>query len=778
MKTKLFHSAAGCALTMALALPTAARAQDSQPAADQGIQEIIVTATKAATSANDTPIALSVIGANQLAQQGVHGAADLQNIAPSLNVGSAAHGASITIRGVGSTDTTSKGTQGVSFNIDGVPIGRPQLMSLAFLDLERVEVLRGPQGTLYGKSSTGGAINLVTAKPKDELEGSASFELGSYNTRRGEAMINVPVTDFFAIRAAAAFNSRNGFIKPVLGDTGTLKSSRDLDDEDNWTARITGKVDFGGGSDFILAGTFGHIGGNNATSSALWYRVKGMSTKDALKVYANPYIGSSDDDFYNITGILHVDVGPVLMTYEGSRIKFDAQDVYNPSVIDPYGSTGNPSYLWTDYRAKIRSDSHEIRFSNSAPGRLTWVAGANYYAEKIPEKDMNWQVLIQDGCSQPTLDAACYVPNPGIVGTTKHESMGVFGQASYDLTDQIRLTAGGRYSDDSVSRSYTIAAGDAPAGGWLDQNGNLCGPPNYCVNGTDNYGKQSSSKFTWRLGIDFRPVPDQLIYASIATGYKQGGFNDVDPVNGGVGKYGPESLTAYEIGYKGRIASNLQYNTAVYYYDYAKYQLTGSTFLTPSVTGGAPVVLIYTTNPPARFYGWENEIEWRPTRNDDLNLTFALADGEFGKGANVGFIYSNRIDWSGKRPDSLATFSGTASWEHRFPLASGGYIKARAGTKFSNGYYLSDLGGQGNPFTGEYTTLPQQYRQGGFTRTDLTLGYTSENGKLDVTAFVRNIENNLQLVSAPNGMGTGNDDQVFARIADPRTYGIRVGVRF
>jgi iron complex outermembrane receptor protein len=749
--------------------------------ADGGValEEIIVTAQKVETKANDTPIALSVFQGEKLAQQGVFGPADLQNIAPSVNIGSASHGANITIRGVGSTDRTSKGTQGVSFNVDGVPIGRPQLMSLAFLDLERVEVLRGPQGTLYGKSSTGGAINLITAKPKGEFDASAAVEIGNYDTKRGEAMINVPVGDSFALRAAAAFNNRDGYIKQALGNNQVVQPARDLYDEDNWTARLTGLVRLGDNADFTLAGTFGHIGGNNATSNVLWYRVKQRPTKEALKVYYNPYVGESDNDFSNITGIFNADVGAVHVTYTGSRIDFKARDIFNTSVTDPAGIPGaTPSYTWTDYRADIVNDAHEIRFSNANSGPLTWVVGANLFKEKIDEVDMNWLVVITPACPQPNLLPACYSPNPQIVGRTKHDSKSVFGQASYDISDAVRLTAGARYSDDEVSRRYMIASGGAPAGGWIDASGKPCGPPNACVNGKNNQGVSASKKFTWRLGADFRPAPDQLIYATVSTGYKQGGFNDFDPVNGGVGPYGPESMIAYELGYKGRVAPNLQFNSSLYYYDYDKYQLTGATFLTPSVTGGAPLVLIYTTNPPAKFYGWENEISWKPVRNGTLNLSFALADGEFGKGANVGFIFSNRQSWAGKRPDNLATFSGTASYEHVFPLARGGAFNARVSTKFSNGYYLSDLSGQGNPFTGVYTTLPQQYRQGGFTRTDLNIGYTTESGQFSVNAFVRNLENDLQLVGNPEGMGTGNADRVYGRVADPRTYGLRLSVKY
>lgn len=775
-----------------------ANAAPPPPSGPDGQGDIIITAQKTSTLASKTPIALSVFTGKDLDTRGVYSVADLQNIAPALNVGSAARGANITIRGVGTTDISSKGEQGVSFNIDGVPTGVAQIMSLAFLDLDRVEVLRGPQGTLYGKSSTGGAINLITNKPKFDTEASASFELGNYNARRGEAMINVPVVDdVFALRAAAVFNKRDGFILPVLGAPAMGPSQRALDDEDNWMVRLTGLVRLGSHADFTLAGTYGKVGGTGNDGSALWFRVinnNRSGSAAARSVFYNPYAGVLHDKFYNITGILNADLGDAVhFTYTGARIHLSTNDDYQPSVTDPVGGGGTPNYTWTAYGSTVKNDSHEIRFSNARPGPLTWVVGANYTREYIFENDLNWQVSATDlavpptsACPTPNYLPACYSPNPMIIGPTTHSSKGVFGQGSYAVSDQFKFTLGARYSDDKATRTYTIAAGPGPLPGglWPDAAGNPCGPPNACI-GNHEYGESKSGKLTWRLGADWTPAPNQLFYASVATGYKGGSFNDFDPVTHATKAYGPEDLIAYEVGYKGRPIPTLQFNSALYYYDYKHFQLTGATFLTPNITGGAPYVLIYTTTPPMKLYGWENELTWTPTRDDTVGLSAALANGSFGKGAKVGFIFVNQVDWSGKRPDSLATFSGTASYEHRFHMATGGFVSARVQTKFSNGYYLSDLGGQGNPFTPAlanpvlaYSLPPTQYRQPGFTRTDLSLGYTSAGGKWSIMAYVRNVENKLQFIGAPQGMGTGNSDRVFARVADPRTFGARLSISY
>ena len=481
------------------------------------------------------------------------------------------------------------------------------------------------------------------------------------------------------------------------------------------------------------------------------------------------------------------------LTYDGARIDFKARDNKSASTGDPAGAAGTPNYTWAQYDADISTDSHEVRLSNAEPGAFTWVIGANYINEKIDEQDKKWQTI--DGPSQqangttvncvaPTLSNACNAPNPHILGLTSHKSEGVFGQASYAVTDRFKLTGGLRYSHDQAQRRATLAVGGL-ANTFKDANGNVCAPPNGCIGGP-NVGGFKGSKVTWRAGADFQITPDQLLYASVSTGYKAGSFNDFDPVVRGAGTYGAEELVAYEVGYKGKIMPTLQYNTSAYYYDYSKFQLTGATFLTPNITGGPPQVVIYTISVPAELYGWENELNWRPSRNDTVGAGFTLEHGAYSGKALVGFIYSNRIDFNGKRLDRLPTFTARINYEHRFPLASGAYFSARVTSKYSSSYVVSDLGGSGNPFAGIYDVLPQQYKQGSFTRTDLNFGYTSENGKFSLDVFVRNLENDLQLLGPPQGInsaaqiaaGQGNRDRTTVRISDPRFFGARLALRY
>ena len=778
--------------------PTSTSAPPSRPLSENGLdtQEIVVTAQKTSSVASRTPVALSVFSGQALQDQGVTNVQNLGALAPGLVVGNAAQGVNISIRGVQSTDYSSKGEQSNAFNIDGIPIGRPQIAGLAFFDLERVEVLRGPQGTLYGKSSTGGAINVITAKPKNELSGAASVELGNFSTRRGDAFVNVPLTPTLAVRAAVDVNKRDGYVYPTLGNAQTVRSQDKLNDEDNYTARLSALWHYLDNGSVTLTGTFGHIGGTgNVNDGILYSQLKDGNGKSQRRVFYNPQAGRLNDHFYVINGEVNQDLGPVHVSYDGAYVSFDAKDNKFYSTGDPNAAPGFPkSYTWSDYRAHITENSNEIRFSNAEPGRLTWVVGGNIFNEKIPEQDHNWQTLIVSPadalannlpvCAPPTLSAACNNPNPNINGTTKHKSEGVFGQASFAVTDRLKLTGGVRYSRDHATRDATIFAGPGP---FLGADGTKCGPLNTCVTGgLTNVGEFKGHKITWRAGVEFQMTPSQLLYATISTGYKPGSFNDVDPTKPGTGSqpYGYESLTSYEVGYKGKILPNLQVAASGYYYDYSKFQLTGATFLTPNFTGGPPLVLIYTTIVPVKMYGAELEATWRPSSHDTIGVNLTSAAGHYSGLAPLGFIFSHQIDFKGKRLDLLAHFTSRVNWEHRFDLSGGGFISARVATNFNSGYYNTDPGGDGNPFSGMYSLLPQQYKQGSFTRTDLNLGYTNANGKLSVDAFVRNVENDLQQLGPPqhiNGNGTGGaviDNRATIRVSDPRFYGVRLTVRY
>jgi iron complex outermembrane receptor protein len=761
--------------------------------------EIIITAERTESTASKTPIALSVFTGEQLSTEGINNAQNLDQLAPGVTVANNNHGISISIRGVTTTDPTSKGTQDIAYSMDGIPVLRPEEMQLGFFDLERVEILRGPQGTLYGASSTAGAVNVISARPKGDFDAYATAEVGNYDTRRGTAMVNLPLTDNFWVRGAMNYNYRDGYLNPVL-DAGSQQAEHNLDDEDNLSGRVTALWTISDKANLTLTGNFGHIGGTGSTNAMLWDRLND-SASDRFDVYYNPYAGVYNDRFANFNVELNWDFGPVRMTYDGAHFRYDGAENYNPSTSVPFG--GTPSYSWSFYTIGVDTDYHEFRFSSTGDGPFSWVAGANYLHELNNEIDANWSSPV--ACS-PSLASSCSGnPNPDIDGPNMHETKGIYGQLNYNVTDALKLTAGARWTQDAMYRHATLAAGGAPGTVWMNAEGGPCGPINgSCVNSNngsilDDDGDEHDSKVTWRVAADYTLAPNQMLYAYVATGFKAGGFNDLDPTTTThkPAPYGPEDNTAFEIGYKGKPTSNIQFTSDIYYYDYSKYQLTGATFLSPSVSGGNPLVLIYTTIVPVTIYGWENEVKWNATPNDIFDVSFVYENGYFNKGkdqAMVGFIYNDQIPWGGHRLDNMPKFSGTPSYEHLFNLTNGNSIVARVQSKISSGYGESDYGGS-NPVPGPppflippglgaaaYGLLPTQYQQKSYTRTNMDLSYKTSNGKFELGAYVRNLENKIQILGPPQNYSNSADgypaDDTTVRVSEPRTYGMRITVRY
>ncbi len=734
----------------AFAQTAAAPATDVQSGTKSGkdIVEVVVTAQKRSEAVNKTPLAITAITGDTLKAEGVVNVADLQNVAPAVTVGHDGFGVNINIRGVTTTDTTSKGEQGISFNVDGVPIGRPTEMQLAFFDVGRVEVLRGPQGTLYGKSSTGGAINIITNKPASTFQASADAEIGSYNTQRANLMLNVPANDQLAFRVALNTNKRDGWL-PLTGGYPARN------DEDNASGRLSALWKPTADFSWLLTYTGGEVRGVGGGADLYSAFLNGKG-KAQLQGLGDPFGARTHENFGNISTELNGNFGAVHATLVGAHLHFTADDL-GSSTNDPNANTSGPFsgfYAWREYRGTVATDDAELRFSNQEPGKLDWVAGINYFREDIHESDHNWNAP----AATPTLAASGNGIDP--LNETVHTSSGLFAQFTYHVTDALRLTLGARESKDEVNRVGTFAAGHGPTGTpfppWTQANGSPCTAPNDCI-GTPNNGFESAKKPTWRLGADYQVAPNNMIYASVATGYKAGGFNDFDPKTGGTGTYLPEQLTAYEAGYKGRLLPNLQYNTDVFYYDYSNDQIS-------SLENIAGNFVIFTRAVPVKISGWENEAHWRITPADTIDGSLVFESSKYVK-FMAGLL--GNVDWSGRQLDKTPGTSANLGYSHVWTLANDQTFVFHVQSKYSSSYKLSDI------------QDAVQYTARAYTRTDLTVTYNMKGGDYYIQGYIKNLENKVQLESAPgtvpnpaipNGASVG--------VTEPQMLGIRVGAKY
>jgi iron complex outermembrane receptor protein len=762
--TKFPKSVLTCAISLAMLHAAGVHAQDASSTTTTTttatkspitLDQVTVTATKRAESPSKIPVAISVLEGEQLRTLGVNSVSDIEQVAPGVTVGRDVFGVNVAIRGVTTTDTTSKGEQGIAFNVDGVFIGRPSIQGLSFFDIDHIEVLRGPQGTLYGKSSTGGAINIITKKPElGTTDGHVQLEAGNYNTRRGEFGFNLPIGETMALRIAGASNDQDGWLKPVDGAASegyytSAKGQAAKNDTKNRTARVTYLWQPNEQLRVLLGATGGHVGGTGPGTAVVDNLDKGGSA--TLQILPNPFREHIDEDFLNFNSDVSYDFGATTLTWVGAHDHYKANNFTSLNNNPDVNYQGPPDafqslYGWGEYRGTVNVDSHELRLSNTEPARLDYVAGLNYYREQIKESDHNWYAPVTD----PTYASSINGIDP--VNTTTHTSRGVFGQTTLHLTDQWGLVTGLRYSSDEVRRIGTFAAG---AGPWPNADGGVCTAPEDCIGGSAN-GYQKASKLTWRLGLNYQVTATDLWYASIATGYKAGGFNDYDPVTLATAAYEPEELVAYEAGYKGLLWDRVRLNSAMYYYDYSKMQVS-------SLVNIAGSYVIYTRVVPAQMYGWENDATFDITANTNVALTAAWQRTEY-KDFMAGI--GQDVDWSGQTLDKTPKFVGSVALNHTFVLSRGDELRLRLYSKYSSKYLVSDF------------TTPVRLTQDSYTRSDVSLSWFPAGKSWNVQAFVNNIENDVQMIGQVATYSASIANATTIAVSQPRMYGLRFSADF
>jgi iron complex outermembrane receptor protein len=737
---KIIHTAC-LASAMALSAPGLAQTDQSDGGAALTEGDIIVTANRTESLASKTPVALTAVSGQALSAAGITNPTTLAEQVPNLSI-DRANGLQITIRGVTSTDGTEKGDPSAAFMADGVYIARPQAQEVSFFDIARVEVLRGPQGTLFGRNTTAGLVNVITNKPKlGVVEGSVDLGYGNYNTQQASGVINLPVGEIVALRLAANYDRRDSF----LNEGANFKTSLDPYKK-NASVRLSALIDLGRG-ELVLRGDYSSIKGvtTNVVPTQQFFanfNTSGVDPsyiaddRDVTKLLTLniPFAGTHfrDDYSWGLLADLNYDLGPVSVNYLGSYRRFSRRE---DGVSELAGVAG----IQNTFSGKYWQTSQELRFSTNADGPLKAQAGAYYFKE---QSGIGFYLL------------GLLSPMPGTTGyafgfpqdPTVAESYAFFGQATYNLTDRLHLTGGIRYSHDLKSRvGFTVMCGSTACNAATDVK-------------TPNVAKRNFSKTTWRVGLDYDVNDRTLLYGVVATGYKAGGFNDGCETGTGTGctlpaaalYYDPETLTSYEIGLKTRFADNaVRLNLAAFHYDYSGIQLSQLS----TVCGGPCQV---TTNAAkAKVDGVEAEGVIQPARNSKFDFSVAWLNARYAE-----FLPQPTVNWAGKKLDRSPEWTFTAGYTQTFELSGGGNIQAGVRTRVSDSYRLAALG-----------TL-NQFRVPGYTKTDVTLTYNAPDNRWYVQGFGKNLENAVVVTTAASG--------TFATVAvaDPRTYGVRAGFKF
>ncbi len=525
------------------------------------VEEIVVTARKRVENIQNTPVAVSAFSSAFLQDHAMTKANEIGAFVPNMNFAitpsGSSDGANIFIRGVGQNDFVATTDPGVGLYLDGIYIGRMMGSLMDLADIKRVEVLRGPQGTLFGKNTIGGAVNIITTQPASEFSGRAELTVGRFGRLDGSMGFNVPLSENFFMRVSGVYRSNNGFARRILD------GQRAGDDQD-----AGGRISFLWNASEDLKITLSADRTRRRAHPASHSVVPTPGVTEPYFVPQNPRELNAtsitpfrdDTDVYGTSGTVDWDLG--LMAIKSITAYRDTKQF----VTTDYDGTLlviNENLI----NQKAWQLSQEFQFTgNSFNDKLNWIVGLYYFKEKV-----NWFNISVKGPNSidPAFLGNIHGPIDPNIGsldivdqTTRNYSS--YGHLTFSLTDRLHISGGLRYTDERKRAQVAnplVFAGQRPV-------------------------SLSKNNVSPKVSIDFKPTEDIMLYASWSEGFRSGGINGrVVPSSLSADTYDPEKLTSYEVGFKSELLNRmLRLNAAAFYSVYKNYQTTTSAI--DPITGG------------------------------------------------------------------------------------------------------------------------------------------------------------------------------------------------
>lgn len=610
-------AAVGLSAVLYAAASTSTIAQvEAQTGADQTDGgEIIVTAQKRSERLQDVPVSISAFSGDAVKDQRITSADDLAAKLPNMQVSSTVgEGTPIfSLRGISMSDFSLNQSGPVATYYDEVYKGNFALLGVALYDLERIEVLRGPQGTLYGKNTTGGAVNLISAAPQHNLEAAASAGLGNYGRVEASGMLNVPLSDTVSVRVAGTLARAHGWFDNTLDGAPNMDAVREYGIRGSLLFEPTSNLSF-------------TLRGSTSYQNPYNYGVYGIPTTDGIGAGAFEAFGQGTSYFRpsatdgDRAGALNYTGRRRARTYSialNSKLDFDnglslisvtSWDKGNLAFIED--TDGSPlSVLEIDYTDRAKQFAQDLRIASDWSGPFNFILGAYYNREDVFNEstlgifrgiDFNGDGGIDDQDCVESFNAndviSCSVTNR--FDQRKH-SYAIYSDASFEVSDAVTLRAGLRYSHDKGKQTGLRSDVYGIGGDYV---ATLIDPTDVAF---------SKGNFSGKIGIDVKPAPDVLLYASFSRGYRAPSFNAqafFDPAEASVAK--AETVNAYEFGWKTQFANNrVTFNGAIFYYDYSNQQF---------INVENAVVQTLANIESSRIYGAEGEFSIRAS--DALTL--------------------------------------------------------------------------------------------------------------------------------------------------------------
>jgi outer membrane receptor protein involved in Fe transport len=728
------------------------------------LEEITVTAEKRSVSIQSLPASVVALEGSYLAEQGKVTVAEILESVPNLvynanpSFGRGQPTANITIRGI--KRTQEAGGPGpipaaTSTYVDGIFEGTGY-----DYDIDRIEVLRGPQGTLYGRSATGGVVAFYTKNPKlGELGGNIMLDFGSGDRMNAQVAINVPAGDKVALRAA--FNYLNQDKGYRFDDKGKGKAAKE--------ARI--KALFQPTEQFSALLSLSMADYTNKTGG--WTYIEYEPNKI---IYNEPghHADIGDDIPYKYRQgslELNYDLGESALSYIGA--------IHTQENLGDGGYNIRGENVQYDKRTgkPNKTQTHELRWISDTEGPLSWLIGTNYYTYNYKWENIVWQHEVIGQDDPNLIDAPIFGQwNKGDI-----KDYGIFTEETYNLRDDMRLTAGMRY-DKTKLNTYV----------GYDFNMHIMGM--YALNPPDMLHFPSNDQtyelhvfdfnnITYKLRFEYDLTPENMLYALTATGFLPGtAIYSSSPQFGPTGFTGvvnfipfileQEKLTSYEVGTKNRFLDNrLQVNGAVFYEDYEGYQ-EAINIIPPGVPAPPSFALVAV---PVRMFGLEADVSWLLTQYDKVTLTAGWLDAK---------VKSYPMMPDPQNPDQsvsvqqfvqmeeipgLPKMTANLSYDHTFMFGNGSSLVPRAELRYTSGYYLGNV----NLWQLNYKSW---LYQDSVVLLNLGATWNSPQDNYKITGYVRNATDKLYKtgVSIPQQAGSYAD----VTVGDPRTYGVTLSVNF
>jgi iron complex outermembrane receptor protein len=760
---------ARCALvvgTSAFGLASGAHAQvTDQRDTNIGSEEIIVTAQKRAQTLSDVPVSVTALTGNQLVERGINDVQDLVKVTPGLSYVDSGKSAPVfSLRGIGFSDNALGARPTVSVYIDEAPLPFSVQARAASFDLERVEVLKGPQGTLFGQSSTGGAINYIAAKPTSEFSAGINLSYGRFNRTDIQAFVSGPLSPNLNARLAVHTQQGSDWQRAYSHD-GTIgkqnfSQARLLLD---WrpTDKLTIAVNINGffdGSDNQAAQFAGAFKTRPFTPLLTTYPI--APEKPRLADFNRDQDYSRDNKFYQ--GVLRAD-------YEVSdALTLTSLSSFSHMSIDgliPDGTTLTNFVLRNV--GEVESFSQEVRASGDI-GNLHYLIGGNYQHDKTNELQETFNVY-----STTTPIAG---DDNGVFNNQKFSTVAAFADVTYQLAERLRLTGGIRYTKQDLDYNGCLAVLNQNSANiytgtinGIRASAGLPAIPTLAVGACASldatrtparaFGSLNEDNISWRAGIDFKPTPRTLLYFNVSKGYKGG--STPAPGASSTEQFRPvsqESVLSYEAGIKTAVFDRkLEITAAAFYYDYKDKQLLGRAVFNPNIFGAQSALV---NIPNSRIYGAEAQVSVRPARGTTLSAAATYLDtkvqGDFINFSLVGAQTNFRNSAFPYTPKWQLVIDG----EQQFPLsaAMNGTIGANASYRTST---TAGFGGDPRLDIDAYWLV------------DLRAGVEAADGQWRVQLYGRNVFNTYYW----NNVSAGGD-AIRRSAGMPATYGVQVGFKF